>query len=284
MPVLAKTTTVLASPFEDKVIYHTPETAKPIIPTEPETEPGDIDVSFDEKTGTLTVSGTGKVTGLYSREANHFFEYKGIISIDNSVKHLIIEEGITEIENAFNDMHALQSVKLPRTLKEIYRAFVECKSLKSVKIPKETTNIGTCFYNCEQLKNVEFEGEITIFFAFEGSAIEEVYIPDNSKIDDAFNYCKKLTKVVLGKNVYVHHSDYVDCAADISFSFGSGNKKLVVYVPERLWHYYKTLPSGTLILLYNPVLNWCLIILCACVVLLVPLIIYLKRKRKCKEG
>ncbi len=259
MPVLAKTTTVLASPFEDKVIYHTPETAKPIIPTEPETEPGDIDVSFDEKTGTLTVSGTGKVTGLYSRD--DFYESSEII-IDNEVKHIVIEEGITGIYNVFNDMHALQSVKFPGTLE----------------------NLRFSFYNCINLKKVEFKQAIFIIEAFEKCvSLEEVHIPDNSTLSFAFNDCKNLKKVVLGKNVTVFSNSYeAEGVYDYDWSFYNCHKKLTIYVPERLWHYHQTI-SSAIILLYNPVLSWCLIILCANVILLVPLIIYLKRKRKCKE-
>ncbi len=252
---------VSASPFEDNVIYHTPETAKPIIPPEPETEPDDIDVSFDEKTGTLTVSGTGKVTGLYSRD--DFYESSEII-IDNEVKHLIIKEGITKITNSFKDMHALQSVELPSTLEKIWQSFS----------------------NCINLKKVEFKDAIFFSGAFAKCAsLEEVYIPDNSTLSFAFNGCKNLKKVYfLGKNITVYTNTATsDSTFDYDWSFDDCHKKLTVYVPGRMLHYLRTVTSDARICLYNPVLNWVLIILCASPVLLVPLIIYLKRKRKCKE-
>ncbi|MEE1198914.1 MAG: leucine-rich repeat domain-containing protein [Acutalibacteraceae bacterium] len=228
----------------------------PLYVSAEENAQSNITTSFDEKTGTLTVSGTGKVTGLYSRD--DFYESSEII-IDNEVKHIVIEEGITGIYNVFNDMHALQSVKFPGTLE----------------------NLRFSFYNCINLKKVEFKQAIFIIEAFEKCvSLEEVYIPDNSTLSFAFNNCKNLKKVVFGKNVTVFSNSYeAEGVYDYDWSFTECHKKLTVYVPERLWHYHRTI-SPARIRLYGPLFNWFFIILGVVFSLLVPLIIYLKRKRK----
>ena len=214
VPVSAETIIVSNPDIGEGVIYHTPETAKPIEPTpEPEPEPGDIDVYFDKKTGTLTVSGSGKAYDIFGRNNVDLFDFlfpsEGIKNINHTVKHLVIGEGITEIHNCFNDMYALEDVSFPSTLERIDFCFIDCDLLKKVIFPKSLKVIEEgAFYDCDGIKRIKFSGPLTVAEEFPEKGGCETYvfrhldslkyvkIPANSVVGAAFKDCQKLKTVV----------------------------------------------------------------------------------------
>ena len=116
---------------------------------------------------TLTISGTGIVS-----DQQELYKYK------ENTKHLIIEEGITGLQNvdlwAFTKM---ETVKLPNTIEVLQeKQFILCHSLKKVDMPGVTKIGAKAFSDCESL--------------------EEINIPKTTFIGaEAFNQCKSLKKV-----------------------------------------------------------------------------------------
>jgi len=111
---------------------------------------GDVNWSFDDTTGTLTVSGTGAVGN----------DQSWIEHVD-SITSIVMEDGITSITNyAFCDCTSLESVTFPKSLTKIGNyAFTGCSSLKSVTIPASVTEIGNAaFYGCSSLTTVNYLG------------------------------------------------------------------------------------------------------------------------------
>ncbi len=97
--------------------------------------------TFDTESGTLTISGTGTMT-------NHSYSWD---SYRTSIKTVIIEEGVTSIENcAFQDCSSLTSVTIPNSVTSIgYCAFAGCSRLTSMTIPENVTSIGSyAFAGC----------------------------------------------------------------------------------------------------------------------------------------
>lgn len=103
--------------------------------------------SFDESTGTLTISGTGAMT------SSPWSNFK------DQIIHINIEEGVTSIrDNAFGNCGRLLDVHLPETLRSIGGyAFSKCEKLSSIRIPDATKYFGFfAFYDCAELKRVDY--------------------------------------------------------------------------------------------------------------------------------
>ncbi len=104
---------------------------------------GDCTWSFDNTTGTLTVSGNGAMAD-YTNGSQPWYAYK------DSVKTVIIEKGVTAVSA---------------------NAFREFPALVTVKIAGSVTAIGSnAFYSCTNLSTVEYYGssnpvaDSTVFF------------------------------------------------------------------------------------------------------------------------
>ncbi len=192
--------------------------------------------SFDTQTGTLTISGTGRIAD------NAFNDYNK--SDWDSVKEIVIQEGITEIgEKAFYYCKAFTNITLPKTLTLIdTEAFFGCKKLSSVSIPAKVTTIGTgAFQSCSALTSVGLsEGLETIgSSAFFSANLQSITIPQsvtalgensfnnnlnlttaviNAKITQleagAFSGCKKLSSVTLPETlVKIKNDAFSTCTA-----------------------------------------------------------------------
>ena len=92
---------------------------------------GEVNWSFDETTGTLTVSGTGAMAD-YTSGSQPWYAYK------DSITTVIVEKGVTTIST---------------------NAFSQFPVLKTVKIAGSVTAIGNnAFYSCSNLTTVEYYG------------------------------------------------------------------------------------------------------------------------------
>lgn len=118
---------------------------------------------YDEKTRTLTISGTGTVIAEGWKDCD-WFEYDYEYSdVDNRINKLVIEDGITAIGRAAFESCYMSEVRLPETLTEIGPlAFSDCIGLKAIKIPKSVTKIGSeAFDACWSLKNLKVPEGVT---------------------------------------------------------------------------------------------------------------------------
>ena len=116
---------------------------------------------FDAATGTLTISGAGAVTDVWSSMGYRFYEN---LYHPELVTDIVIEEGITQIDvNTFEGLENVQSVSLPSTLEDIGdEAFKDCAALESVTVPEGVLWVGdNAFDGCSALRRVKLPSTLT---------------------------------------------------------------------------------------------------------------------------
>lgn len=100
--------------------------------------------SFDAETGTLTVSGEGKMYD-YGHMIPYGVIYYSPAYMNDKIKHVVIEEGITYIgESSFDLCKNIETISLPESLREIgdYAFASSCDNLTSLEIPAGVRKIG----------------------------------------------------------------------------------------------------------------------------------------------
>ncbi len=108
---------------------------------------GNVTWSYYEQTETLVLSGHGKIPR----------EFCSSLYFQHTLRHLILEEGITQIGlSAFERCASLESVSFPESLKIVDgSAFYECTSLKKVIFPEGVVIVGMrAFKGCTALTKV----------------------------------------------------------------------------------------------------------------------------------
>ena len=158
--------------------------------------------ALDPATGTLYISGTGKMEDFYSSSQTPWANYK------NSVRKVVVEEGITHVGGcAFKEFSNLETVSLPDSLTSIgSEAIMLCPKLKEIKIPENVTKIGVyAFEQCYGLESVVLpEGLSTISSGLFNTCIslKSVTIPASVTAigTSAFNGCNSLADVYYGSN------------------------------------------------------------------------------------
>lgn len=109
----------------------------------------DVYFSFDEKTGTLTISGKGK---MY----DDFEFYNMDLEINKkTIKNVVVKSGVTYIgKGAFSNCTKLKSLKLGSTVKRIGKAaFSNCANLKTVKLNDGLKTLDEdAFSGCSKMK------------------------------------------------------------------------------------------------------------------------------------
>ena len=150
---------------------------------------------FDEDSGTLFVSGNENMPSDCPWE-----EYRE----DPSVKHIVVEEGVTEIGQYWFSMLYATDVSLPTTLTRIdYSAFSNCVKLKTITIPDSVSWIGSAaFLGCMSLEHIHLPESLTKLqggtFAY-CSSLQEIIIPEGVLQTDSaeFKECTALKAVYL---------------------------------------------------------------------------------------
>ena len=143
-----------------------------------------------DSSGTLTISGSGAIITYYN--ASPF-------SGNNSIKKIVIEQGITSIGySAFSGCAGLERVTIPDSVKSIGdESFRSCTGLTNLSIPHSVTTIGSgAFRNCIGLTNVVIPDSLTSigYGAFRDcTGLKAIWIPGTmTQIGNgAFEGCAK---------------------------------------------------------------------------------------------
>ncbi len=228
---VSKTTTQLPPTTTEAIIPFVPPTTAP---------PGDIHTDFDEATGTLTVSGTGEVRELYPRceREDEWPDYlTGVVEENTTVKHVVIEEGITGISNSFQDLNNMETVTFPDSLQKIEMSFMDCDSLTQIELPEPVSLSLFGFNDCDKLEAVHFKGAVSISNEYTGGtffsnlpALEEIYFPQGSSVDSVCHNCPSLKKVEFEKGAGFYSFDFLDVDGSMLDSFVNCHKNLTVFV------------------------------------------------------
>ena len=210
-----------------------------------------------DRKGTLTISGSGKMTDCDFEGAPWYANREKIVSV-------IIKSGVTSIgDRAFEDCgkltkveiansvtkigvvsfskcSSLKNVKLPNGITYIDNwTFAECGKLESVEIPQKVTYIGNwAFVNCKNLKNIKFSSKITKIGneAFYGCALEYIKIPNGvTEIGElAFAECSKLRSVTFPESItYIGRSAFGICDKLTEIYF-SGNAPSIYFAFQKV--------------------------------------------------
>ncbi len=131
--------------------------------------------SFDETTGTLTISGEGGMDdyGYYSRPWEDF---------KDKIENVVIDNGVTTVGHcAFSDCINIESVTITESVNTIGEyAFSNCESLAKAVLPEGVTEIGDgAFSHCYYLDTVVIPGSVEAFG------------------EDVFASCERLANVTL---------------------------------------------------------------------------------------
>ncbi len=173
--------------------------------------------------GTLTISGTGKMTdySYYENKApwsDYYGSVTSVIIADgvtsigdyalafcSKLTSIIIPSSVTSIGNcAFAFCSVLTNITLPNSVKSIGNsAFSSCMGLTSVIIPSSVMNIGdNAFLRCSGLTSITISNGVKSLgsYAFEFcSGLTSVTIPNsvNSIGNNAFDGCSGLTSITI---------------------------------------------------------------------------------------
>ena len=156
----------------------------------------DLTWKLDLDTGTLTISGTGKMKDWPSFLTPWSSYCAQITSI-------VIESGVTSIGNlAFGNCKNLIEISIPKSVASIGRsAFKNCTSLTEITIPNGVTTIEeSTFSDCESLTKVSIPGSVTTIGSsafYSCTSLTEISIPDGvTSIEErTFESCESLTKI-----------------------------------------------------------------------------------------
>ena len=165
-----------------------------------------IKTQFYEDSGVLVVSGEGEVRELYE---NFYYDEETdeyVTNYDTSIKHIIIEEGITSIFLSFSRLKALKSITFPETLNNITGSFINCDSLEKVTFPSSLKTIDSAsFHDCDAITDLYFNDgleKISCYSSAFGNmdSLESVFIPSGTRLAGAFRNCVNLKTVIFEDN------------------------------------------------------------------------------------
>ncbi len=158
--------------------------------------------TFDEATGTLSISGTGDMAH-YAMYGAPWDDY------NDNIFTVTISSGVTSIgDNSFYSCSNMLSVEIPDSVTSIGEsAFDGCDGLTSVEIPDSVTSIGkSAFDCCYGLTDVTIPDSVTsisdrAFACCYG--LSDMTIPDTvtSIGEEAFYFCKNLTDITIPSSV-----------------------------------------------------------------------------------
>lgn len=168
-------------------------------------------------------------------------------SNNDTIKHLTIEEGITELgREAFKNCNNLETVSLPEGIIELPDCLFEnCSSLYSVNIPSSVEVISRAFKNCTSLSNITLSASLKTFtMPFDGcyNLVSIDIDPDNEiySSEDGVLYNKDMT----GLMYFPYGKDNVEIPKSVKwifpFAFSDSNNLTSIVIPGSI----KTIPNN----------------------------------------
>ena len=171
------------------------------------------------KSGDLVISGSGAISNI-TYEGHKTSPYGVESSVAQSIKNVVIKNGITSIgENAFKGC-SLQSITIPDSVASIGEsAFMGCY-LNSLTIGKGVKSIGDyAFYNCRGFTSLTIPDNVKNIgvraFAY-SNALTSVTIGNGVTTIGAYAFesCSKLGNITLGNSVVVIENDaFSECSS-----------------------------------------------------------------------
>ncbi len=158
--------------------------------------------SFDENTGTLTISGTGAMDD-YGYNNRPWEDFK------DEIENVVINDGVTTVGiGAFELCVNVKSITIPESVTTIGGwAFSNCDHVAKLVIPEGIQEIGDgAFYHCDYLDTVVVPGSVAVFgdgiFA-DCKRLANVTLCDGlTDIGlDTFDDCTSLTDIIIPEGV-----------------------------------------------------------------------------------
>ena len=168
------------------------------------TENDHVTWSFDESSGTLTISGTGAMADYVSASAdgNHipWGAYK------DNVKSIVVKSGVTRVgSRSFDSFSNLDNVTIGNDVTVIGDRAFQKTSVDSVILPSSVKEVeDAAFWHCEKLTSIDLSHVKKIGKnSFDGCAeLKTVDLDALTSMGNlAFQDCKKLATVNLGNNI-----------------------------------------------------------------------------------
>ena len=186
---------------------------------------------FEEDTGTLTISGSGDMSYISGYNNVPWYSYR------QSIKSIVIEDGITSIFNYAFYQTGITSITIPNSVTQIgTTVFESCANLASIDIPASVTTIGSSvFKDCTALETATLPNSVTEInnFLFKNcTSLKSVIMPANATTFgmEVFNKCKSLENVSIPAGVATIGSQaFIDCSALTSITIPSSVTRIGSY-------------------------------------------------------
>lgn len=179
--------------------------------------------SFDSSTATLTISGTGTVEGYPSGSTEGYMKYV------EDVRHLVIDEGITEIgQDSFaKTLYYLESIRIADSVENIGKnAFANNFRVTQIHLGKGIKTIGeAAFTTSEKVETLVLPAGVQSIGveAFSLCGMKELVIPEGVTVIEgsAFRACGNLTRVYIPAGVtQIKYAAFRDCDKLTDVYFG----------------------------------------------------------------
>ena len=217
----------------------------------------DVWVTFDDSTGTATISGTGDMWDYYENGYDYTNKHQNPFAGKSNVQKIVISEGVTNVGDyflqgyeyrsnikeislsstitkigryAFQNCYNVKSVNLPGGLETIGDySFDNCSGLIEINVPDSVKSIGkSCFQSCRKLSTAILPDTLIEIseFAFTGcSGLTEITLP--SKLESigryAFSGCSSLTGIILPASIKnIKWSIFSNCTNLTEVTFEKG--------------------------------------------------------------
>lgn len=217
----------------------------------------DVWFTFDDSTGTATISGTGDMWDYYENGYDYTNKHQNPFAGKSNVQKIVISEGVTNVGDyflqgyeyrsnikeislsstitkigryAFQNCYNVKSVNLPGGLETIGDySFDNCSGLIEINVPDSVKSIGkNCFQSCRKLSTAILPDtliEISEFAFFGCSGLTEITLP--SKLESigryAFSGCSSLTGIILPASIKnIKWSIFSNCTNLTEVTFEKG--------------------------------------------------------------